>query len=199
MQARLTSANPPHWLLSPISTGQDYNIAKHIVLVHQMKDAALAPPYSVDTVQRYIRHARSIKPRMGPDAQREVVRAYARLRSADAQPGTQTAYRITVRQLEAMIRLSEALARVDCAREISVKHVREARRLLQSSIISVEAHDVTLQGFDDEDEEEEMAGQNGGADEDGDADGFGGGRDGGDDDDGGNGGGGGGSWLPVAC
>jgi DNA replication licensing factor MCM6 len=127
---------------------------------------------------------------MREEAQREVVRSYSRLRSADAQPGSQSAYRITVRQLEALVRLSEALARVDCDHEVRVKHVREARRLLASSIISVEAADVSLASFDDEEEEEEYfedgrggdppGGGGGGGDEDGGDGGDGGdGRDGG--------------------
>ena len=52
---------------------------------------------------------------------------------------------MTVRQLESMIRLSEALARVHCEFNISPIHVHEAERLLKTSIISVEAHDVDLE------------------------------------------------------
>lgn len=56
------------------------------------------------------------------------MRAYKELRSDDAAPGTQTSYRITVRQLEAMVRLSEAMARVYCTDKITVVHVAEVRR-----------------------------------------------------------------------
>ena len=75
---------------------------------------------------------------------------------------SKSSYRITVRQLESIIRLSEALARLHCEDEVSVahesrclgdsltgwankvqpRHVREACRLLKRSIISVESDNV---------------------------------------------------------
>lgn len=59
-------------------------------------------------------------------------------------------WRVTVRQLESMIRLSEALAKLECVDKVTVKHVREAKRLLQKSIVTVEQPDVDLEeGVDD--------------------------------------------------
>lgn len=49
-----------------------------------------------------------------------------------------------MRQLESMVRLSEALAKLECVDEVTVKHVKEAKRLLQKSIITVEQPDVDL-------------------------------------------------------
>ena len=59
-------------------------------------------------------------------------------------------WRITVRQLESLIRLSEALARLRCSDKVEPKDVKEACRLLNKSIIRVEQPDVQL----DEEEEE---------------------------------------------
>ena len=58
--------------------------------------------------------------------------------------GSQQAYRITVRQLESMIRLSEALTRLHLDDEVRPEYVREAFRLLRTSIIHVEHDDVKL-------------------------------------------------------
>ena len=63
---------------------------------------------------------------------------------------------ITVRQLEALVRLSEALARMHCRADVQPRHVREARRLLSESIIAVEARDLTLDEEDGEDEVEDL-------------------------------------------
>lgn len=48
-----------------------------------------------------------------------------------------------------MIRLSEALAKLECVDEVTVKHIRESKRLLQKSIITVEQPDVDLEEGDD--------------------------------------------------
>ena len=50
---------------------------------------------------------------------------YKRLRTEDAVPGSSTSYRITVRQLEALVRLSEALARLRCTDVILPQYVKE--------------------------------------------------------------------------
>ncbi len=63
----------------------------------------------------------------GAQAQRVLVDAYKRLRAEDAAPGSASSYRITVRQLEALVRLSEALARLRCSETITPANVREVR------------------------------------------------------------------------
>ena len=86
-------------------------------------------------------------------AQEYLVERYKDLRADDAQGVGRNSYRITVRQLESMIRLSEAIARANCVNDISVDFVREAYNLLKQSIIHVEKDDVEM---DDEDEDEEQ-------------------------------------------
>ena len=54
-----------------------------------------------------------------------LVESYKQLRAGDAAPGSGSAYRITVRQLEALVRLSEAHARVRCDEWIHPRDVRE--------------------------------------------------------------------------
>ena len=142
-----------HVMIDEPDEFRDYTLARHIVALHQRRESAVAVDYTLPQLQRYIRYARTIRPKLTPEAQKEVVEAYVRLRQGDSQPGSQAAYRITVRQLEALVRLSEALARVHCRKDVLPAHVREARRLLSESIIAVEARDVTLEqgdGFDDD-------------------------------------------------
>lgn len=66
-----------------------------------------------------------------------MVREYRKLRQSDASSLSKSSYRITVRQLESMIRLSEALARLHCDDEIKPEYVVEACRLLRKSIVQV--------------------------------------------------------------
>uniref|UniRef100_A0A8D2ARC9 DNA replication licensing factor MCM6 n=1 Tax=Sciurus vulgaris TaxID=55149 RepID=A0A8D2ARC9_SCIVU len=81
-----------------------------------------------------------------------IVEQYKRLRQRDGSGVTKSSWRITVRQLESMIRLSEAMARMHCCDEVQPKHVKEAFRLLNKSIIRVETPDVNL----DQEEETQM-------------------------------------------
>ncbi|KDR84017.1 hypothetical protein GALMADRAFT_236601 [Galerina marginata CBS 339.88] len=132
----------------------DLNIAKHIVNVHRFQDEAINPEFSTETLQRYIRYARTFNPKMTPEAADVLVEKYRILRQDDATGAGRNSYRITVRQLESMIRLSEAIARANCTSEITPAFVREAYTLLRQSIIHVE-HDAI--DFD----EEELEGERG--------------------------------------
>ncbi|EJD45673.1 DNA unwinding-related protein [Auricularia subglabra TFB-10046 SS5] len=149
----------------------DLKIADHIVNVHRFQDAAVAPKYNTEALQRYIRFARTFNPKMTPEAADVLVEKYRILRQDDATGAGRNSYRITVRQLESMIRLSEAIARANCTQEITPAFVREAYSLLRQSIIHVEQDDIDFDK-DDEDEQHPPAPLGGG----------GPGSDGGDDD-----------------
>jgi DNA replication licensing factor MCM6 len=135
----------------------DRHLAEHIVGIHQLRDEAVQPEFTTEQLQRYIRFAKTFKPEFTPEAKEVLVQKYKELRSDDAQGGIgRNSYRITVRQLESMIRLSEAIAKANCVEEITPPMVIEAFNLLRQSIISVEKDDVDV----DEDEEE-IVGANG--------------------------------------
>jgi len=124
----------------------DLHIAQHIVNVHRFRDAAIAPEYSTEALQRYIRYARTFSPKLTPAASQVLVHKYRDLRQDEGGPGKSN-FRITVRQLESMIRLSEAIARANCQNDITPAIVREAYALLRQSIIHVEQDDIS---FDDD-------------------------------------------------
>ncbi|KAG6910996.1 hypothetical protein DXG01_006050 [Tephrocybe rancida] len=132
----------------------DMNIAKHIVNVHRFQDEAINPEFSTETLQRYIRYARTFNPKMTREAADVLVEKYRILRQDDATGAGKNSYRITVRQLESMIRLSEAIARANCTSEIIPAFVREAYTLLRQSIIHVEQDDIDF-------DEEELEGERG--------------------------------------
>ncbi len=69
-----------------------------------------------------------------------MIAEYKKLRQRESS--NKSAWRITVRQLESMIRLSEALARMHLLEEVTEEHVHEAFRLLSKSIIRVEQPDI---------------------------------------------------------
>ena len=137
-------------ILDECNENVDRHLAEHIVGIHQLRDEAVQPEFTTEQLQRYIRFAKTFKPEFTPEAREVLVQKYKELRSDDAQGGIgRNSYRITVRQLESMIRLSEAIAKANCVEEIAPHMVIEAFNLLRQSIISVEKDDVEV----DEDDE----------------------------------------------
>ena len=55
---------------------------------------------------------------MTPAAAAKLADCYRDLRQGDSQGFGRNSYRITVRQLESMVRLSEAIAKVNCREEV---------------------------------------------------------------------------------
>jgi DNA replication licensing factor MCM6 len=129
----------------------DRLVAEHILKVHRCEEQAVLTPFTKEQMQRYIRFARTLNPKLTEESRQVLVDCYRKLRQGDTLGRSRTAYRITVRQLESMIRLSEALARLHCDDDIRPAYVREAFRLLRKSIIHIETEDVT---FDQEEEED---------------------------------------------
>ncbi|BFZ59710.1 MCM DNA helicase complex subunit mcm6 [Saitoella coloradoensis] len=136
-------------VLDECNESTDFNLASHIVNTHRLKDEAIQPEFSTEQLQRYIRYARTFKPKLTPESMAVLVEKYRELRNNDAQGVGRNSYRITVRQLESMIRLSEAIARANCVNDIHPNFVREAANLLRASIIHVERDDI---GLDEEED-----------------------------------------------
>ena len=123
----------------------DRNLANHIVNVHMNRDEAVEPEFSTEQLQRYIRFARTFRPVFTDEAKALLVEKYKELRANDAQGGMgRSSYRITVRQLESLIRLSEAVAKANCVEEVVPRFVKEAYDLLRQSIVTVEKDDVEV-------------------------------------------------------
>ncbi|OQE31658.1 hypothetical protein PENSTE_c001G03937 [Penicillium steckii] len=124
----------------------DRNLAEHIVNVHMNRDEAVEPELSTEQLQRYIQFARTFRPVFTDEAKALLVEKYKELRANDAQGGMgRSSYRITVRQLESLIRLSEAVAKANCVEEVIPKFVIEAYDLLRQSIVTVEKDDVEVE------------------------------------------------------
>ena len=122
----------------------DELIARHILSLHADGDRAIQPEFSSDVIMRYIRLAkRLVVPKFTKEAGELLREQYKMLRQGDST-NFSSSYRITVRQLESIIRLSEALAKLNFDTYIRPAYVQEACRLLKKSILLVENADVEL-------------------------------------------------------
>lgn len=79
--------------------------------------------YTLEEVLRYITFGRQFKPTLVDTAEELLVEQYIHLRQRDGSGGVggQSTWRITVRQLESMIRLAEAMAKMECTEQVTVK------------------------------------------------------------------------------
>ncbi|KAK9149950.1 hypothetical protein Syun_008259 [Stephania yunnanensis] len=118
----------------------DYHIAHHIVRVHQKHEDALNPAFTTAQLKRYISYAKTLKPKLSMESRKLLVDSYVALRRGDTAPGSRVAYRMTVRQLEALIRLSEAIAR---------------------SHLELQSSEIDLSDFQEETSDDVNNGQNG--------------------------------------
>jgi DNA replication licensing factor MCM4 len=90
----------------------------------------------VETLSTYITHARSrVNPVITEEAGAALVKAYVELRQAGADPRTsEKRITATTRQLESMIRLAEAHARMRLSGFVGAADVAEAVRLMREAL-----------------------------------------------------------------
>jgi DNA replication licensing factor MCM5 len=123
---------------------KDQELAKHIINVHRNREAFRSElkegNLDVEKLKRYIAYARkNYEPRLTQEAADVLKSKYVAFRAEirDHKKATGTsAIPITVRQLEAIIRITESLARMELATTANVDHVKEAIRLFQVSTFS---------------------------------------------------------------
>ena len=146
----------------------DRCIADQICSLHQGNDVPNKAVYSSDQLSRYIKYAKRFCPEVkaNGDAYKLLIENYRKLRETDMSGLGKSAYRITVRQLESMVRLSEALAKLHCDSEVKPKYVKEAFRLLKQTHITVDSDDIHLDDADDEVDVDASAGSQHGDDDD---------------------------------
>lgn len=106
----------------------DYAIAKRMLNLHTNVPID-GPPYEYQDVRNYIAFAKGLKPKITHSAGISLVEKYKQLKNEYSQQRL-----ITVRQLESMIRLSEAMAKLQCSSEVLPKHVNKAYELCIKSL-----------------------------------------------------------------
>jgi DNA replication licensing factor MCM5 len=120
---------------------QDKLIASHIIKVHANAGAVSKDTDATDRenwLKRYIEYCRGhYKPRLSDAAAKMLQNNYVRIRQQMRQQanesGDSPAIPITVRQLEAIIRLSESIAKMRLSSIATEEHVTEALRLFNVS------------------------------------------------------------------
>ena len=132
---------------------RDKNIARHVIGVHM--NAALldnAPDSEIDVqkLKRYITYCReNCAPRLNDDAAARLRDAFVHVRNQvrqSLQTGQAQVVPITIRQLEALVRISESLAKMRLSSEATVADVDEALRLFRVSTLAASQVNPSLSG-----------------------------------------------------
>ena len=106
--------------------------AEHILSLHKTQVIPEAAPFEPDFLRKYISYAKRLNPTLTPEAMKELLDFYLKMRS---KGGTKTvAVAITPRQLEALVRLSEARARAFLRDHVKVEDAKSAIRLVNVSM-----------------------------------------------------------------
>ena len=114
-------------------TKKDRAIARHILKTHRIEGAK--PEIDLQLLKKWIVYARqNVKPKISEKAAQLIEDYYTKMRSAAIENGKISSIPITTRQLEAIIRLSEACARVRLSNEVSVEDAQRAIHLVESSL-----------------------------------------------------------------
>jgi DNA replication licensing factor MCM6 len=129
-------------VIDRVNPEDDKRISEHIIQLRLPNNApSQRQEISTHELLQYIKLAKQTKPRLTEGARRRVIRFYTAMRQQE-KSSYRRAYRVTVRQLESLIRLSEALARVYWSDEVRGEHVEEAYALLRGSIRRIDQANV---------------------------------------------------------
>nr|XP_011458268.1 PREDICTED: DNA replication licensing factor MCM4 [Fragaria vesca subsp. vesca] len=112
----------------------DRRLAKHIVALHfENPETVQQDVLDLPTLTAYVGYARKhIHPQLSDEAAEELTRGYVELRRRGNFPGSsKKVITATPRQIESLIRLSEALARIRFSETVEKHDVMEAFRLLE--------------------------------------------------------------------
>ncbi|KAK9075779.1 hypothetical protein SSX86_004108 [Deinandra increscens subsp. villosa] len=115
----------------------DRRLAKHIVALHfENPENSEQNVIDLPTLIAYLSYARkNIHPELSDEAAEELTRGYVEMRRRGNFPGSsKKVITATPRQIESLIRLSEALARIRFSELVEKKDVMEAFRLLEVAL-----------------------------------------------------------------
>lgn len=117
-------------------TERDEQMASHIIELHRRRDIPREPPIPSDILRKYIAHARrEVKPLLTEDALKVLKDFYLQMRKMGEKENAPVP--ITARQLESLIRLAEAHAKMALREKVLADDAQSAIRLVHISLRQV--------------------------------------------------------------
>lgn len=114
----------------------DEKMSTHILEIHKSGTAPLETPIPSDLLRKYISYAKNIKPILNDAALQRLKAFYLEMRAVTEKiEGSPIA--ITARQLESLVRLAEARARIALRKEITAEDAEAAIVIMNKSLEEV--------------------------------------------------------------
>ena len=121
-------------VLDKVNENTDKMLAEHLVSLYRLDREPATAPIDQRTLMDYISYARrEIVPKISDDAADTLIRSYISMRNMSDNRKVISA---TPRQLEGLIRLAEAHARMRLSMHVEIEDVLEAERLMKVSMQS---------------------------------------------------------------
>jgi replicative DNA helicase Mcm len=124
---------------------KDEQMTEHILDLHRRGTVPTEAPVDSELFRKYVSYAKNIKPQLTHEALDCLKDFYLRMRSASETEGTPVA--ITARQLESLVRLAEARARVALRDKVTLDDAERAIDIMKISLEQV-GIDMSSQKFD---------------------------------------------------
>jgi DNA replication licensing factor MCM4 len=126
-------------ILDKADLAADRQLARHLVSLHNPEEEQEMSPQneiiSLDDLRSYILYAQTkCKPQITDDAAEALVNYYVDMRRMGTSSAGNKVITSTPRQLESLVRLSEALAKMKLASTVEVSDVDEAARLVKVAL-----------------------------------------------------------------
>ena len=125
---------------------RDTKMSEHILELHMRQTPPEEPPISSDLLRKYIAYAKGITPVLTQEAFNRLKEFYLEMRSASEVEGSPIA--ITARQLESLVRISEARAKAALREEVITEDAVHAIAIMKWSLeesgIDVTSHKIDI-------------------------------------------------------
>lgn len=133
---------------------KDERIAKHVMGIHmggRGLEEQVEGEVPVETMRRYLSYCKSrCAPRLSPEAAEKLSSHFVSIRkqvhASELEANARSSIPITVRQLEAIVRITEALAKLTLSPMATEQHVDEAIRLFLCSTMDAVTQGTANQG-----------------------------------------------------
>jgi DNA replication licensing factor MCM5 len=129
---------------------RDLSIASHVLNIHmgRTNNQELDGEIALEKMKRYISYCRAkCAPRLSPQAAEKLSSHFVEIRKQvhdqEVEANERSSIPITIRQLEAIIRISESLAKLQLNPIANEQHVDEAIRLFQASTMDAAGQGIS--------------------------------------------------------